>query len=160
MRMTKPDWRFVMAEHTERSVLNHLIETCRDAERGLRVAAENVDSPKTRRVLLGLADQRHAFADQLLPHAQRLGGAAVADGTRAAAVHRVWMQVKARIASDRDKAVLQEASRGERYAMHAYDDAVAEMIPPDVRDIVEAQDLGVRVARRLVSGLVKPELLR
>jgi uncharacterized protein (TIGR02284 family) len=144
-----------MAEHTERSVLNHLIETCRDAERGLRVAADNVNSPKTRRMLLALAEQRHAFADDLLPHAQRLGGAGDADGTAAAAVHRAWIQVKARLASDRDNAVLQEAARGERYAMHAYDDAVTEVIPPDVRDLVEGQDLGVRVARRLVSGLVK-----
>jgi uncharacterized protein (TIGR02284 family) len=144
-----------MAEHTERSVLNHLIETCRDAERGLRVAADNVNSPKTRRTLLALAEQRHAFADDLLPHAQRLGGAGDADGTAAAAVHRAWIQVKARLASDRDNAVLQEAARGERYAMHAYDDAVTEVIPPDVRDLVEGQDLGVRVARRLVSGLVK-----
>jgi hypothetical protein len=53
-----------------------------------------------------------------------------------------------------DHAILEEAARGERYAMHAYDDAVAEMIPPDVRDLVEGQDLGVRVARRMVSGLM------
>lgn len=144
-----------MAERTERSVLNHLIETCRDAERGLRVAADNVSAPETRRLLLGIADQRRAFADELLPHAQRLGGASVADGTSAAAVHRAWIQVKARLANDRDNAVLQEAARGERYAMHAYDDAVAEMIPPDIRDLVEGQDLGVRVARKLVRGLVK-----
>lgn len=144
-----------MAEGTERIVLNHLIETCRDAERGLRVAADSVKSSETKRLLVGLADQRKAFADQLLPHAQRLGGTAVAGGTAAAALHRVWIQVKARIANDPDHAVLAEAARGERYAMHAYDDAVAAMIPPDVRDLVEAQDLGVRVARRLVSGLAE-----
>jgi uncharacterized protein (TIGR02284 family) len=147
-----------MAEHKERSVLNHLVETCRDAERGLRVAADMVESPETRRLLLGLAEQRRTFADELLPHAQRLGGAAMVDGTAAAALHRVWLQIKARVADDRDNAVLQEAARGERYAVHAYDDAVADIIPPDVRDLVEAQDLGVRVARRLVSGLVKEEI--
>lgn len=147
-----------MAEHTERSVLNHLIETCRDAERGLRVAADMVESLENRRLLLGLAEQRRAFADELLPHAQRLGGAATVDGTAAAALHRTWLQIKARVADDRDNAVLQEAARGERYAVQAYDDAVADMIPPDVRDLVEAQDLGVRVARRLVSGLVKEEI--
>jgi uncharacterized protein (TIGR02284 family) len=144
-----------MAERTERSTLNHLIETCRDAERGLRVAADQVTSHELKRLFLGLAEQRHAFADDLLPHAQRLGGASVSDGTAAAAIHRAWIQVKARLASDPDQAVLEEAARGERYAMHAYDDAITEMIPPDVRDLVEGQDLGVRVARRMVSGLVK-----
>ena len=143
-----------MAERTERAVLNHLIETCRDAERGLRLAADEVKSNELQRLILRLAEQRQAFANELLPHAQRLGGASVSDGTPTAALHRAWIQVKARLASDADQAVLEEAARGERYAMHAYDDAVTEMIPPDVRDLVEGQDLGVRVARRMVSGLV------
>ena len=142
-----------MAERTERAVLNHLIETCRDAERGLRMAAEEVQSPELQRLFLGLADQRHAFASELLPHAQRLGGASGADGMATAAVHRAWMRIKAQLASDRDHAVLEEAARGERYAAHAYDDAVADVIPPESRDLVETQDLGVRLARRLVTGL-------
>lgn len=143
-----------MGERTERTVLNHLIETCRDAERGLRVAATQVKSPELRRLFLRLAEQRQSFADELLPHAQRLGGASPADGTATAAVHRAWIQVKARLASNPDRAVIEEAARGERYAVHAYDDAVADWIPPDVREIVEGQDLGVRVARRLVSGFI------
>ena len=143
-----------MAERTERSVLNHLIETCRDAERGLLLAAEHVQSRELKRLFYRLAEQRRAFADELLPHAQRLGGASTADGTAAAAVHRAWIQVKTRLASNPERAVLEEAARGERYAVHAYDDAVADTIPPDVREIVEGQDLGIRVARQLVSGMI------
>ena len=143
-----------MGERTERAVLNHLIETCRDAERGLRVAAAQVESSEVKRLFLRLAEQRRSFADELLPHAQRLGGASPADGTAAAAVHRAWMQLKARFASNPERAVIEEAARGERYAVHAYDDAVADWIPPDVREIVEGQDLGVRVARQMVSGFI------
>ena len=142
-----------MGERTERAVLNQLIESCRDAERGLRVAADQVKSTELQRVLTGLADQRHAFANELLPHAQRLGGASASDGTAAAAVHRVWIKVKARLASDPDRAILDEAARGERHAVHVYDDAVADMIPPESRELIERQDLGVRLARRLVTGL-------
>ena len=143
-----------MAERTERSVLNHLIETCRDAERGLLLAADHVQSQELKRLFYRLAEQRRAFANELLPHAQRLGGASTADGTAAAAVHRAWIQVKARLASNPDRAILEEAARGERYAVRAYDDAVADTIPPDVREIVEGQDLGIRVARQLVSGMI------
>lgn len=143
-----------MAERTERTVLNHLIETCRDAERGLRLAAGQAKSPVIKRLFLKLAEQRREFANELLPHAQRLGGASVADGTAAAAVHRSWMQLKGRLASNPDRAVLEEAARGERYAVQAYDDAVADMIPPDVREIVEGQDLGVRIARRFVTEMI------
>jgi uncharacterized protein (TIGR02284 family) len=143
-----------MAQRTERTVLNQLIETCRDAELGLRVAADQVESPELKRLFLRLAEQRRSFANELLPHAQRLGGGSVADGTAAAAVHRAWIQVKARLARNPDRAVLEEAARGERYAVHVYDDAVADWIPPEVREIVEGQDLGVRVARRLVTGMI------
>ena len=142
-----------MFDRTERAILNHLIEPCRDAERGFRTAATEVKSPELKRLFLRLADQRREFAADLLPHAQRLGGAAVMDGTGKAALHRAWIHVKARLASDPERAVLEEAIRGERFALSAYDEAVGDMLPPDTRDLVEAQDLGVRVARRLVTEM-------
>ncbi len=40
----------------------------------------------------------------------KYGGASVSDGTAAAALHRVWIQLKARLASDVDQAIL--AGRG------------------------------------------------
>jgi uncharacterized protein (TIGR02284 family) len=144
-----------MAERTERAVLNHLIETCRDAERGFLIAAEHVHAPELRRLFLKLANQRHEFADELLPHAQRLGGANAGDGTCAAAVHRAWLRVKARWTTNSDRAVLEEAARGERFALAAYDEAVHEVVPPDAREVIEAQDLGVRIAGRLVAGMEK-----
>jgi len=142
-----------MAQRTERSVLNHLIETCRDAERGFRIAAGEVKTPELKRLFLRLAEQRRDFASELLPFAQRLGGASVGDGTTAATLHRAWIQVKAHLASNPDRAVLEEAARGERFALAAYDDAVNDLVPPDARELIEAQDLGVRVARRLVTEM-------
>lgn len=143
-----------MAERTERAVLNRLIETCRDAERGFRAAAEEVTSPELKRLFLRLAEQRRSFAADLLPHAERLGGAAVGDGTNAATLHRAWIHLRARIASDPEQAVLDEAARGERFALQAYDEAVGDILPPEARDVVEAQDLGVRVARRMVAEMI------
>ena len=90
-----------MAERTERSVLNHLIETCRDAERGLLLAAEHVQSRELKRLFYRLAEQRRAFANELLPHAHRLGGASTADGTAAAAVHRGLRHPRAPAVQDR-----------------------------------------------------------
>jgi uncharacterized protein (TIGR02284 family) len=142
-----------MAQRTERAVLNRLIERCRDAERGFRTAAEQVEAPELKRLFLRLAEQRHEFAADLLPHAQRLGGAADSDGTSIATLHRAWMQLKARLVSDREHAVLAEAARGERFAVAAYDDAVRDLLPPDARELVESQDLGIRVARRLVTEM-------
>jgi uncharacterized protein (TIGR02284 family) len=142
-----------MAQRTERAILNRLIERCRDAERGFRAAAEQVHDPEKKRLFLRLAEQRHEFAADLLPHAQRLGGAADVDGTGIAALHRAWMQVKARLAPNPEHAVLAEAARGEGFAVAAYDEAVHDLLPPDARDLIESQDLGIRIARRLVSEM-------
>jgi uncharacterized protein (TIGR02284 family) len=142
-----------MAERTERTVINHLIEVCRDAERGFRLAAAQVKTAETKRLFLRLADQRHAFAEELLPHAYRLGGATVPDGMNLAAAHRTWMQVRARLAADPEQAILEEAGRGEKFARFAYNEAVNDMLPPEARDTIEGQELGVRVAGRLVAGM-------
>ena len=144
-----------MADRTERAVINHLIEVCRDAERGFRLAAEQVRTEEVKRLFLRLAEQRHAFAEELLPHAYRLGGPSVPEGMGFASLHRSWMQIRARLASNPEHAVLEEAVRGERFALSAYDDAVQEMLPPETRELVEVQDLGVRVAGRLVAGMAE-----
>ncbi len=142
-----------MGERSERAVLNRLIETCRDAERGFRAAADEARTAELRRLFLRLAAQRQAFAEELAPHACRLGARAGGAGTRVAAFHRAWMRLKARIASDPDRAIAEEALRGERFATAAYDAAVRGVLPTDTRDIVLCQDLGIRVAGRMVANM-------
>lgn len=139
-----------MAERSERAVLNHLIEINRDAERGFRTAAEQVQMAELKALFLRLADQRRVFADALLPHAQRLGGPRVADGSNAGAVHRALIRMRAKLAANPDHAMLDEAARGERFAVAAYDEAVHDMLPPATRDLVEAQDAEVKAAAELV----------
>jgi uncharacterized protein (TIGR02284 family) len=141
-----------MAERTERAVINHLIETCLDAERGFRTAAEQVTTAELRSLFLRLAEQRRQFADALLPHALRLGGELAGEGTHAAAAHRALMRIRARVAADPEQAVVREAARGERFAVAAYDGAVHDLLPPDTRDLVEAQEADVRAAAAQVAA--------
>ena len=63
-----------MSDHDERWVLDHLIGMCRDEEQTLRFAATHVGDGKLRALLGELAEQRAQFANDLLPHARRLGG--------------------------------------------------------------------------------------
>lgn len=140
-----------MAKKTQRTVLNHLIEVCRDAERGFATAARAARKPALKRLFYALAEQRREFAQELLPHAECLEGAAVTDGSRLGMLHRGWIRVKARLTGNPDRAVLEEAARGERVAVAAYDDAIADRLPPEARDVIEAQDLSVRVAGRRIK---------
>ena len=133
-----------MTNRGERAVLNHLIETCKDAERGFRHVAEHATNPAVKSLFLDIASQRARFAADLLPHAQRLGGAREAEGTTAGALHRTWIDLRYAISRDDQKAVVHEAERGEHFSLGVYKDALEGMLPPTVRDVVESQYVEVQ----------------
>jgi uncharacterized protein (TIGR02284 family) len=142
-----------MAERNERAVLNELILICRDAARGFEWAAEHVRGPELQAVFKKIADERHQYVMELLPHAFWLGGAPEGDGSRIAAMHRAWMTVKDRLAPDHDHALLVEAERGERAALARYDNAISETLPPATRDLIETQRAGVEAAYERLQAL-------
>jgi uncharacterized protein (TIGR02284 family) len=128
-----------MTDRSERAVLNHLIETCKDAERGFRHVAEHALNPAMKSLFLDIASERGRFAADLLPHAQRLGGAREADGTTAGALHRTWIDLRSALSNDDGIAVVREAERGEHFSLGVYKDALESMLPPTVRGVVEFQ---------------------
>jgi uncharacterized protein (TIGR02284 family) len=143
-----------MAQKTERSVLNHLIETCRDGERGFRYAANHLTASPVKALFTEIATQRERFAADLLPHAQRLGGESESGGTATAALHRGWMTLKDAWAGHDDQAIIREAVRGEDAAIAAYTDALNGMLPPSARDVIERQYAEVRQARDRIHDLL------
>ena len=126
-----------MNESSPRAVLNTLIETCKDAERGLIHAAELVTDPTLKIFFTDTAGKRAKFATQLLPHAQRLGGATTSDGTTSATIHRKWMEVRSALSGHDDGAVVSEARRGDHLTVMAFKSAVEGALPATVRDLVE-----------------------
>jgi uncharacterized protein (TIGR02284 family) len=143
-----------MAEHTERWTLNRLIATCRDGERGFRYAANHLRNPVVKALFLEIASQREQFAADMLPHAQRLGGANESDGSLAGALHRGWMTLKDAVGPHEDAAIIREADRGERNALAAYEDALDGMVPPETRDLIERQCAQVRHSHNRVHALL------
>ena len=143
-----------MTEQTERDVLNRLIQTCRDGELGFRYAANHVRNPDVKALFLELASQRDGFAGEILPHAQRLGGATAPEGSVAGALHRGWMTLKDSMGSHEDAVIIREAERGERIALAAYEEALDGMLPPTTRDVVERQCAQIRHTFNRVHALM------
>ena len=133
-----------MGEQTKRAVLNQLIVACRDGERGFLYATNYVKDPLVKAIFTEAASQRQRFAADLLPHAQRLGGATEADGTTTAALHRGWMTIQDTLSGHDPQAIIREAERGEEAALAAYKDALEVMLPPALRDVIERQYADVR----------------
>jgi uncharacterized protein (TIGR02284 family) len=135
-----------MAERTEREALHHLIDICRDGERGFRAAAEAVSDPRLKTLFKELAAERAQFAADLVPHLQRLGGTMEDGGTSTGTLHRGWINLKAHVPGHHDHTIVSEAERGEHAALNAYEDALSGMLPPTVTGLIEAQQEAMQKA--------------
>jgi uncharacterized protein (TIGR02284 family) len=142
-----------MTQRTERAVLNHLIETCRDAERGFLSAAGHVESPTLKALLEQMAAQRARMAADLAPHANRLGGDSAAEGTTGAALHRGWIDIKSRLRPHDDSAILAEVERGDGVTLHAFQDALEGMLPPDTLGVIERLYAELRQAHAAIASV-------
>ena len=142
-----------MGERSEREVLHHLIEICRDGERGFRAAAEHVEKPAVKALFTELAAQRERFAADLVPHLQRLGGRDDGDGTSGGALHRRWIGFKSHMPGHGDHTIVTEAERGEHIALNAYNEALQGMLPPTVSSLIEEQREAVRMANDRIRAI-------
>ena len=128
------------------SVMNALIETCRDGEKGFTAAAERADSAELKQLFSTLATQRQTFTHDLEVEIERIGGTPADMGHAAGLAHRGWMAVKAAVSADDDQSILDECERGEDHAKKAYADALGKTLPTDVRPLVMRQADDVRSA--------------
>ena len=146
-----------MANDNIVSVLNTLLETCRDGEKGFRNAAENVQNLKVKSRFIEFARERADFADELSQQVQRLGGTPASVGSASGAVHRGWMDVKGAVTSRDDSSLAAEAERGEDVAVSTYRHALAQDLPSDIRSIVERQAARVKAVHDEVRAMERQQ---
>jgi uncharacterized protein (TIGR02284 family) len=125
------------------SILNDLVETSKDGEKGFRRAAEDTKNAELQAVFLKRAEDCATGAADLQHLVARLGGKPEEGGTVAGAVHRGWVNLKAAVSSRTDLAILEECERGEDVAKARYAKALQETLPEDVRVVVQRQYDGV-----------------
>src|SRR5258707_8783570 len=121
------------------STLNDLIETCRDGLNGFKEAAENVKSPDLKNFFTQISNERAKCVQELQLEVRRLGGDAEKSGSTAAALHRVWMDIKGTFTGKDDHTILVECERGEDSAVDAYKDAIKQGLPTSLLTIVQQQ---------------------
>lgn len=135
------------------SVLNELIETCKDGAKGFESAAEKADSAELKSLFSKYSAQRASFAADLDGQVVSLRGKPAESGHVAAVAHRGWIDIKTAFTGNDDKALLNECERGEDYAKKAYMDALKEDLPSDARTIVQRQSVEVKAAHDKVRDL-------
>jgi uncharacterized protein (TIGR02284 family) len=121
------------------SILNGLVETCRDGQNGFLEAAEHVQSPELKEYFNKVSLERSQLVGELQQQIHALGGDPENTGSTAAALHRAWIDVKGTLTGRDDQSILDECERGEDSAVEAYTDALDEDLPANIRSVVETQ---------------------
>jgi uncharacterized protein (TIGR02284 family) len=135
------------------SVLNNLIETCKDGQNGFQEAAESVQDSSLKSLFYEYSQQRAQFAGELQALVRDLGGDPENSGSLAASLHRRWIDVKSLVTGKDDAAILNECERGEDVAKNAYQDALKANLPANVLSVVQRQAASVQEAHDRVKSL-------
>ena len=136
-----------------RSILNDLVETCKDSEEGYRIAAEKVKEPELHTLFLKYSLQRAQFAGQLQAEVVALGGDPSTSGSVRGAIRRGWAGLKSALTVDNDLTVLEEVEHGEDGTVKNYHDALAKDLPSNLRTIVERHYWAIREAHDNVRSI-------
>ena len=125
-------------------VLKDLVECSKDGEYGFRECAEQAKSPDLKSTFLQCADDCRRSAQELNDLVRQHGGSPEDGGSTLGAMHRGWVSLKSKLTTYDDKAVLEEAERGEDNAKARYTKALQKNLPANVRSVVERQMQGVQ----------------
>jgi uncharacterized protein (TIGR02284 family) len=136
------------------SILNNLIETCKDGQEGFSTAAKDAKDMELARVFSHYAAQRGNYIREMQQRVRALGGDADKHGTLTGSVHRGWIDLKAALSSNEPHAVLAECERGEDAAVENFRDALHEPeLDMETRALIQRQSAGVQEAHDRIKEL-------
>lgn len=128
------------------SIVQKLVETCRDAQEGFRNAAEHVKDTNTRHFFNQQSLERAQFAGELENIIQRLGKHDPVRAPRfSSKLHGAWMDMKTALGGG-DASILSTIEAGEDVAKNAYEHAIQAGLPVDIREVVARQSARVTSA--------------
>ena len=145
-----------MKEKNPVTVVNDLVEICKDAEKGFHDAATDVRDASLRELFLSQSRQMGQFGKTLQEQVTKMGGTPHTGGTVAGTLHRTWMDLRAALNLHNAKLVIQECERGEAAILNHYDHALKSTLPPEVKEIVEKQFVEITMQRNHLRDLEHP----
>jgi uncharacterized protein (TIGR02284 family) len=135
------------------SVLEELIQTCKDGEKGYLEAASKVKRADLKTFFNEQAAERGRFAAELEAELGRIGnGGKKLSGSVLGTLHRAWIDTKVSLGGG-DKTVLEWLEHGEDRAKDAYQKAVRGSLPANLMEIIRRQAASVQAAHDKVKQL-------
>ncbi len=135
------------------SVLEDLIETCKDGQKGYQDAASHAKRPDLKTYFNEQSMERSRFAGELEVELPRMGEPdKKVTGSASAALHRAWIDTKVSLGGG-DKQILESVEQGEDNAKETYQKALSESLPANIAETVRRQAASVQKAHDKVKGL-------
>jgi uncharacterized protein (TIGR02284 family) len=129
-----------------RSLLQKLIETCRDGETGYLHAAGIADDSELKSYFQQQSLERARFRSELTDAITRLGEPDPdTSGSSAAVLHRAWFEVKDDLGGG-DHTLLESIEQGEDHAKETYAGALGKELPAGIDELVRDQYARVKAA--------------
>ncbi len=117
--------------------LNSLIATTLDSADGYAESAKDAKSPSLVTLFTERSTERRQVASMLQQRVRLLGGDPEDEGTVLASAHRMFVNLRVSLASNDNKAVVDEVERGEDHIKHKFEDALKDNdVSPDTRAVI------------------------
>lgn len=142
-----------MDENNAISVVENLIETCKDGQKGYQDAASHVKRTDLKTYFNEQSLERSRFAGELEAELIHLGKPdKKVSGSASAALHRAWIDAKVSLGGG-DKTILDSVEQAEDNAKETYQKAVIGDLPENIAQIVRRQAASVQRAHDKVKSL-------
>ncbi len=136
-----------------KATLGKLIDVLRDGHQGFMDLEKNLQDPAARSHFLKETQERANFSGELENELHRLGVKDVhQSGMISGKVHRTWGELKAKLGGG-DHTLLATAEQGEDVAKKAYEEALKEHLPADIRDVLTRQQASILASHDKVKAL-------
>jgi len=139
------------------SILNDLIETSKDGEKGFQTSAEDIKRPDVKAFFLSRSAEIATAVRELQAEVRALGGDPETSSSVSGTLHRAWVDLKSTLTGKDDVAVLNEVERGEDVALKAYKEArqkaIEKSLPAAVTSLIDKQLQGVQANHDKVKAL-------
>ena len=119
--------------------LQDLIQVNIDSSKGFREIAEIVDDTSLEQLFRGMADVREQNQQELQEFVKLNNEEPRGEGSYAAALHRVWVNLRSKLSGGDKHVILSEAEKGEDYIKQAYESCLVETSGSAMNDVLMQQ---------------------
>lgn len=131
------------------TTLKELQQTLADGVEGFTIAAESVKDPGLKTLFSGFAMEREEMAHELREYAN----ADTEDASVTGAIHRGWMELKSKLTSGDDHAILAECERGEDHALEVFREDLDDDVPAEARSTISSISTRILAVHNKVKEL-------